>query len=309
MTRGAMNLGGAMTLFGVLGAFVVSPMAATIPSDVKKAVAFVFLSDAQGEPALDKSGNPIPLGTGFFVSVPTGRQRDRVYVYFVTAMHVLRQNNTGPLHGNVLIRLNKLDGASGFVRLRISGESGGERKAFFHSDSAVDLAVIPVSIDQSVFDFKLVPRDYITSREEFNQLHIGEGAEVFSTGLFTPFGGEKRNYPVVRFGRIALVTDKPISWEGTKMNVYLMESGSIGNSGSPVFFYRGSLQPNAYALFKLAGVMMGASQHVRPGVPVPEGNAIPASVSNTGIAALVPCYRLHEILFGSELEALRAKNP
>src|SRR2546430_15295912 len=43
--------------------------------------------------------------------------------------------------------------------------------------------------------------------------------EVFFAGLFTPFAGEPRNYPVVRFGRIALVTGEPISWEGTKMNL------------------------------------------------------------------------------------------
>ena len=35
---------------------------------------------------------------------------------------------------------------------------------------------------------------------------------------------------------------------------------------------------------------------------------IPASVSNAGIAGIVPCHRRHEILFGPELEALRTKN-
>src|SRR5437879_5312472 len=50
-------------------------------------------------------------------------------------------------------------------------------------------------------------------------LQIVEGTEVFFAGLFTPFAGEPRNYPVVRFGRIALVTGEPISWEGTKMNL------------------------------------------------------------------------------------------
>ena len=93
------------------------------------------------------------------------------------------------------------------------------------------------------------------------------------------------------------------------MNLYLMESASSGGtSGSPVFLYRGSLRPNAYALFKLAGVMTGQSATVRPAVSVPDGGAIPASVSNAGIAGIVPCHRLYEILFGPELQALRTKN-
>ncbi len=308
MRRGA-NLGGVVALVGVLCAFVSSSLAASIPSDVKKAVAFVFLSDDRGEPAVDRSGNPIPLGTGFLVGVPKGRARDRVYLYFVTAKHVIRQNSTGPLYSTILVRFNRLDGSAGFVRLRISGEGDRERRTFFHSDPGVDLAVFPVSLDDTVFDFKFVPRDYLTAKDEFTQLQIVEGTEVFFAGLFTPFAGEPRNYPVVRFGRIALVTGEPISWEGTKTNLYLMESASSGGtSGSPVFLYRGSLQPNAYALFKLAGVMTGQSATVRPAVSVPDGGAIPASVSNAGIAGIVPCHRLYEILFGPELEALRTKN-
>ena len=35
-----------------------------------------------------------------------------------------------------------------------------------------------------------------------------------------------------------------------------------------MFLYRGSLQPNAYAIFKLAGVMTGQSATVRPAVSV-----------------------------------------
>src|SRR5256886_17577693 len=66
-----------------------------------------------------------------------------------------------------------------------------------------------------------------------------------------------------------------------------MESASSGGtSGSPVFLYRGSLQPNAYALFKLAGVMTGQSATVRPAVSVPDGGAIPASVANAGLAGI-----------------------
>ena len=76
MRRGA-NLGGVVALVGVLCAFVSSSLAASIPSDVKKAVAFVFLSDDRGEPAVDRSGHPIPLGTGFLVGVRSRSSKAR----------------------------------------------------------------------------------------------------------------------------------------------------------------------------------------------------------------------------------------
>src|SRR5207249_8451197 len=65
MRRGA-NLGGVVALVGVLCAFVSSSLAASIPSDVKKAVAFVFLSDDRGrtrsrpERAPDSAGDRLP---------------------------------------------------------------------------------------------------------------------------------------------------------------------------------------------------------------------------------------------------------
>src|ERR1043166_7425081 len=58
VTRRA-SLYGVVAFAGILSVFVVSAMAAPIPSDVKKAVALVFRSEERGEPALDRSGNPV----------------------------------------------------------------------------------------------------------------------------------------------------------------------------------------------------------------------------------------------------------
>ncbi len=72
-------------------------------------------------------------------------------------------------------------------------------------------------------------------REDFKKLNIREGTEVFFTGLFVPYSGYERMYPIVRFGRVSLVTEEKIKWKDQLMDLYLIESGSFGgNSGSPV---------------------------------------------------------------------------
>ncbi len=75
------------TLFLFLG--LTSP-ATTVPSDVKKAVTFIFLPDESGQVLKDREGNPVPNGTGFFVSIKNELNPALINVYLVTAGHVLR---------------------------------------------------------------------------------------------------------------------------------------------------------------------------------------------------------------------------
>ena len=279
-----------------------SGAATTIPSDVKKTVAFVFRGDSKGGLALDKQGRALPLGTGFFVGVPAEGHSERVHLYFVTARHVIREPRNGPIFPYAILRLNQHDGTAGYVRLKLLGDG---QRAFFHQDAEVDLAVVPVQLD-SMFDFKFIKREHLTSKKEYDDLNIVEGTDVFFAGLFTYFFGAQRNYPVIRFGKVALVTTERIPWDGKHMDLYLMETASYGgNSGSPVFFYAGTNQPNVYSLFTLAGVMMGSFLDVRPIVGIPQSNLVPGSQSNIGIAAVIPCYKLYEILFGADLQARR----
>jgi hypothetical protein len=124
----------------------------------------------------------------------------------------------------------------------------------------------------------------------------------------------KRNYPIVRFGRVALVTDERIDFGGVKAELYLMETSSYGgNSGSPVFFYLGTdREPGSVVVGKpvleLAGVMSGRFNDAV------EVEALETAVKNfvrpsMGIAGVVPAYKLHDILFSKELTELRAKAP
>ncbi len=275
-------------------------MAGPIPSEVKSVVVFVFV---------EKEGKLVANGTAFFVGVKKSSEPPIFSVYLVTAKHVLYKPDTTEYLDKVFIRINRKDGGSEVSVIPIK-VTGNNRRVFLHDDPTVDIAVIPFLPDQARFDFKFLPDEFITTRETYNTLKIREGSEVFFTGLFAPYPGAEKNFPIVRFGRVALVTDEKIEWQGKKMSLYLVEAGSYGgNSGSPVFFYLGSdREPGNLVvgppILKLAGVMEGTFLDAQE-IKVVETKKTPISLSNMGIAAVVPGYKLHELLFSEELKRQR----
>ncbi len=274
--------------------------ASPIPPEVKSVVVFIFI---------EKDGKLIPNGTAFFVGVKNSSEPATFSVYLITAKHVLRKPNSTEFWDKVYVRINKREGGSkiGPIPIRVEGEN---KTVFFHSDPAVDVVAIPFLPDQTQFDFKFLPDEYITTQEDYKKLNIREGSDVFFTGLFTPYLGSEKNYPVVRFGRVALVTDEKIEWQGKPMSLYLIEAASYGgNSGSPVFFYLGSDRtPGVLSVgnpvLKLAGVMQGTFQDAQE-IRIIETKKTPFSISNMGIAAIVPAYKVHELLFSDEMKKQR----
>lgn len=289
---------------------------------MKKVVAFVFPSDHEGKLLRDpKTNNPVPWGTGFFVGVKNDAGGQGVYGYFVTAKHVL-ENEKHQGFSRVYLRLNKLQGDAEFVPLDLM--RGGRSVVSIHPDPTVDIAVVPAYPNEKVFDFKVITDDFLTTKASFKEWNIGEGVDVFFVGLFVPHYGEHRNFPIARFGRVAMIAEERIAWQDDpsqppqRVELYLLETQSYGgNSGSPVFFYLGSdRNPGSLALgppiLKLAGVMRGNFNEPRAiGVVMTERASIPVpySTQNVGIAAVTPSYLLHEILFSTELKKQRADNP
>jgi hypothetical protein len=196
-------------------------------SQVKKCVTFVFLKD--------DNGNFYPIGTGFFVGKQQGETKE-YYGYIVTAKHVLQDEN-GIIRETVYLRFNKHDKTSGFVRIQTN-----KTEIYTHQDTDIDIAVIPYFPDQKIYDLMFIPDSLIATSEILKRYKISEGDEVFFSGLFTSHPGQKKNQPIVRFGRVALMSDEKIEWrEKDKpakfLDLYLVECQSFGgNSGSPVFF-------------------------------------------------------------------------
>ncbi len=289
----------------LLKAYILAAMP-PIPADIKKVVTFIYVSDKY---LSGKSDALIPNGTGFFIGVKDPKHSSVSAVYLVTAKHVL-QGNDKAFFPKVTIRLNKKIGSADAIDVPLITQ-GKNKDIFIHNDATVELAVIPVLPNPNIYDFQVLPEEFITSKSDFESLKIQEGSEVFFTGLFLPYPGVFRNYPIIRFGRVALITNEKIQMGDQKMDLYLIESSSFGgNSGSPVFFYFEPVSPpgtvilGAPPVFKLAGVVLGFFGQSQP-LQIVETSKIVTSVSNIGISAVVPSYKLHDILFGGELKKLR----
>jgi len=271
-----------------------------IPTEVKSIVTFIFIPDGKNEKL-------IANGTGFFVSIKNSKNIGSFSRYLVTSKHVIQTPDNKSFVPRIYVRMNKKIGGTEMLPLSLN-ISGSEKNVHFHKDKNVDLSVISISLDSQKYDFKVLTEDYLISKEDFKNLNIREGSEVFFTGLFSSHLGMQRNEPIVRFGRVALVTDEKINFYGANADLYVIEIGSYGgNSGSPVFFYLGvEREPGSIfagpPVMKLAGIMEGYFGQYMPVDNIDAKKETPLqSRSNTGIAAVIPSYKLFEILVSDEL--------
>lgn len=271
-------------------------------TEIKKCTTFIFLEKQQEK--------LVPNGTGFFVGVKNEENTNVYNVYLVTSKHVL-QDEKGNYFPSIVIRLNKLDGTSQLIKIELNKNI----EIFTHTDEDIDIAIFNCVPDQKVFDFKFIQDDLISTNEIVEKNEIAAGDEVFFTGLFTSHLGQKRNQPIVRFGRVALISDEKIEWKekdkpAKLFDLYLLECQSYGgNSGSPVFFQLNPLRkPGQLSLggpiIFLAGIMKGSFLTGSELQITDVTNKI-FSLQNIGIAAVTPAYKLHEILFSDKLKELR----
>lgn len=264
----------------------------SIPPTLKKSVASIFVLDGAGKEYTRK-------GTGFFVGVKDAVKQS-FDAYFVTAKHVVQKEDKKSFFPEIFLRLNKKEGEPEFFRLPLI-QDGEERNIFLHEqDSSVDLVVISALPNQSKYDFLLLPSSMIAAEKDMSVLKIREGTEVFFLGQFGRYHiGLHTNQPIVRFGKVALVTDEKIIWGGIETDLFLIECTSYeGNSGAPVFYFYhwGAEWPNGgvhaeLSTIKLAGIIKGYIQDASPDF----------AYQNIGISGAIPAQKLHEILFSEEL--------
>lgn len=176
-------------------------------------------------------------GTGFFVSVNATINRNLSFVYLVTAAHVAE----------------RIDGTDAF--LRVNQKSGNSINVhltqdmtwYYHpTDNYADVAVLPLHLDLSNFDYKIIQSDNFLTDTIIESEGIGVGDDVAMIGLFSKVTGNNTNLPIVRKGSIAMLPPPdervPIGWIpkrsiGAKGDTecYLIEVRSIGGlSGAPI---------------------------------------------------------------------------
>ncbi len=172
------------------------------------------------------------VGTGFFVTYKEGG-------YLVTAKHVAKPLEDAPF----LLRINKTDGTS-------ENYPVDKVKWYYHTDSNIDVAVIPCYIGQGrknnrIYEVTYFAESGIVRDSYIDQGYVGIGDQCYTIGLFRFHSGKERNLPVVHTGNIALLPSEEkipvIDWDDpTEQSIryieaYLVQTPSLpGLSGSPV---------------------------------------------------------------------------
>jgi hypothetical protein len=255
---------------------VSSLLEAKVPLQVKKSVTFIF--------AKDSSKGLIPLGTGFFVLLRDNQNTDTTnFGYLVMTRSAITKQN-GSFFDSIYIRINRKDGYSDTLSIPLV-QNGVPRYAV-HPDSTVDLAMVPAFPDGNRYDFLFTPVGMIAPIDFFKKENITEGDEVFYTGMLDSHIGVFKNIPVVRFGKVAQLSEEKYSTKNGYTELYLAEIEiTNGSNGSPLYYYtpagKDSANAKVSAKLSLAGIISGNYG---------EGKL------NNGLVSVVPAYKLNELL-------------
>jgi len=168
-----------------------------------------------------------PVGTVFFVSIPLIGDPEKGQAFAVTARHLI---DLGRASGALYLRVNSPSGA--YVDQRMSPDE-------WVTHPTNDVAICRVEFEMT--EHLGIPVGWLADEEFVAKAEIGVGDELFFVGLFTVHPGQRRNEPVVRFGRIARMPEEPVPVKlghgvSGQIETYLAEVRSWGgHSGSPVF--------------------------------------------------------------------------
>ena len=187
-----------------------------LPDSVLKTVGFISASTTQV-----KYG-----GTGFVIATP--RPNGGAFLHFVTAKHVADQLGNAPF----ALGVNRKDGGEPVLI------HADDVRWYFHptEPNAVDAAVsLFAPTNYADLDLHLMTEHYFATPDRFPEFGIGIGDEIAVVGLFTKFWGQKRLFPIVRTGNLAMLPSERVPVKQfDPMEVYLAEGRSIGGlSGSP----------------------------------------------------------------------------
>jgi hypothetical protein len=292
-----------------------------IDDEILKCVAFLGLhTEASSMDDVDADWR----GTAFFVSILSHDKRC-ADVYLVTAKH-----NVDKIAGREFIIGMNLKENRGLAY--VNGDSGA--KWWFHPETPneVDIAIMPFG-PPDVVDMATVPIEgSFLSPADIPSERIGPGDEVFAVGLFTKMTGKARLIPIVRTGNIAMMPAEKIpgikisdKWTG-EIEAYLIEARSIGGlSGSPCFVRQtvhhktvdgktGETLKVLHGLGKqfLLGLVHGhweirASERNEARIKALQRGLYEDQV-NLGIAVVIPCQKIVDVLNHPELKAMRVEN-
>ncbi len=282
-----------------------------IPDAILSCVAYIYATNQQGD-------SDIPLGTAFFVWVPSESLPEKRHTYLVTAKHLLL-TSTG-----LSLQYNSKGGK------RVPVDLPNASKWSVHPNDGIDIAALLLDDVEWLADveYKGIPIAKFAHRmdaEEHDKIGIGDDLAV--TGLLVNHPGTKRNIPIVRAGIISAVPGDRLTdvekngEEGPPYSAYLAELHSTGGlSGSPVLVVIGPVRmvsmgnDDPWDLGGGAGTMsIGLLGVIRGHWYTYDDSATagalgdPRGELNRGIAKVTPIKYLEEILMGDTEKADRVE--
>jgi hypothetical protein len=310
---------------------------AEIINQQKNAVVFIFGTihplNPDKSPIRGGDGKPaaveVPLGTGFFVRYKDEASGKEI-CYLVTARHVL-QDMDGTLLPSVKLRMNLKSPTGeikyGYIDHVPVGDGDGNLLWLHSGDPAADVAMLPLLPDSNMFEYASISNRDFLSNAALQSGSVNEGDDLYFIGMMAQYYGAERNYPLVRHGTLAMLTDEKIDTPTGPQKVFIAELESWpGNSGSPVFLEETSRLEGAAQSFRKrhaeernihhrnAPVFLGvvvASFLNKVTVPLGGGRAgrqlQAGDTANTGVTCVVPASVLAEILDSDAARENRAE--
>jgi hypothetical protein len=275
-----------------------------IDNQILDCVVYLYPSVAAAE-AGESAG-----GTGFLVSIPSEVAENGFYLYAVTNSHVIREA------ASPVVRLNTKEGGTDIAAL-----SQGDWVR--HQDGDDIEACNLVLTNPAVYEYKSISVEMFLTESLVEERDIGPGDDVYMAGRFVTHEGRQRNTPTVRFGNISMMPWEPIRHpRGHDQESFLVETRSLGGySGSPVFVHvianvnrpdgQGGLYASGAGGVWLLGVDWGhlpiyeKVKQENKKDEVPEGWMVE---SNSGQMAVVPAWRLRELLNQEDFVAERERS-
>jgi hypothetical protein len=269
-----------------------------VPDAIKKCVAFIGYEMADGSFRF--------AGSVLFLEDHPGK-----YGCMITARHVI-DGIRDLAYAHVWLRLNNKSGACEWIRTDACNWKSPE-------DASLDIAVHSGYLNNDA-DHMFLHRELVLTPDIARTKNIGVGDEIFITGLFANYAGDRRNVPIVRVGNLATFPEERINVRKLGViDAYLIEAWSIGGlSGSPVFYHSHGSPGSAYrpfashSLSPIATPERGTHDDAKVeqsfylmgivhGHYVKEENALDALRNdieklNTGIAIVVPIAKVLEFV-------------
>lgn len=284
-------------------------------TEQKQTVVFLFGTlhplNSDKTPMNDANGHPLevesPLGTGFVIKYPDPRGGpDFGFIYLVTAKHVLRDFD-GTFLRKLKVRMNLKkptdDTGVGFITdVPVADANGNLLWLHDEKDPTNEAVALPFFPDAQTFDYRVIPLSMFVTQEQLKSEAVAEGDNLYFIGLMAQYYGSKRNYPVVRRGTLALMTDEEIATPAGPQKAFIAELQSWpGNSGSPVFLNLGGVRGStifAGERFSFLGLVLGGYRNELDAPVVGEANKIFKSGDQLpiGVSFIVPASRIRDVL-------------